>query len=250
MKTKKIIWKWENSIAQKSFVEWVGFPEKFETKKEVRSIEKLLKIKPPLRILDVGCGTGRHALEFTHKGYDVVGIDVAKDWLKIAKKEAKEKGLDIPFKFQKGSQLMETGVYDVVVAYDHTLGFMSRRELNTHLRKIWKSLKTNGKFFLKTAGPQLISGKKFEKKQEWGEKNGKYILCTAQIRGKCRYEDCIEIDTINNKITKFHEKQRAFSFDEVVSLLKQAGFKKIRPLRDLKGKRATKEKFGIYICQK
>jgi len=183
MKTRKVIWRWENSEAQKSFVDWVGFPKKYETKIEVVKIEKLLKIKPPLKILDIGCGTGRHILEFARKGYQVVGIDIAKDWLKIAKKAAKSQGLDITFRFQKGSRLKEKEVYNVVIAYYHTLGFMPRNELNMHLLNIWKSLKKNGKFFLRTAGPQLIHGEKYKKKQAWERKiaNTFFVILESKV---------------------------------------------------------------------
>ena len=31
------------------------------------------------RILDLGCGTGKHALELASLGFDVLGIDISKD---------------------------------------------------------------------------------------------------------------------------------------------------------------------------
>lgn len=35
----------------------------------------LLDIVPPGRVIDVGCGTGKHAAELARRGFDVVGID-------------------------------------------------------------------------------------------------------------------------------------------------------------------------------
>lgn len=40
------------------------------------------------RILDVGCGTGRDCREFSKLGFKVDGIDISKNMLKFAKKEA------------------------------------------------------------------------------------------------------------------------------------------------------------------
>ena len=40
-------------------------------------IEKELDFDKSLRILDVGCGTGRHTLELTKRGYSVTGIDLS-----------------------------------------------------------------------------------------------------------------------------------------------------------------------------
>jgi len=39
------------------------------------------------RILDVGTGTGKQAFAFAKKGYDVIGIDLSEDMLKVAKKK-------------------------------------------------------------------------------------------------------------------------------------------------------------------
>ncbi|MEA1970086.1 MAG: methyltransferase domain-containing protein, partial [Thermodesulfobacteriota bacterium] len=46
---------------------------------------QILKIKPGDRVLDVGCGTGRHACEiFRTLGADVVGIDLNMEDLRKA----------------------------------------------------------------------------------------------------------------------------------------------------------------------
>src|SRR3972149_9343048 len=41
------------------------------------------------RILDVATGTGRQAFTFAKRGYDVVGIDLSEDMLKVANKKNK-----------------------------------------------------------------------------------------------------------------------------------------------------------------
>jgi len=35
-------------------------------------------------ILDVGCGTGRHIIEFCRKGYHIMGVDLSKEMLSVA----------------------------------------------------------------------------------------------------------------------------------------------------------------------
>jgi len=124
MKTKVINWIWEDPDAQAAFAEWVGFPDRQKSREELDKIEALLQLRPPLRVLDVGCGTGRHALEMARRGYHVVGIDVARSYLEHAQSEAQRQELSIEFRLQRGSELTETEVYDLVLAYDHTLGFM------------------------------------------------------------------------------------------------------------------------------
>jgi len=49
------------------------------------------------RLLDLGCGVGRHALLLAEKGWSVTGIDAAAPSLDYARQEAADAGLDISF---------------------------------------------------------------------------------------------------------------------------------------------------------
>jgi len=49
-------------------------------------------VRPPARVLDAGCGTGRIAVRLDELGYDVVGVDVDVAMLAVARAEAP--GLD------------------------------------------------------------------------------------------------------------------------------------------------------------
>lgn len=48
-------------------------------------------------VLDIGCGTGEHALFFAGEGYDVWGIDSAPLAIQKAQKKAEERGLPVHF---------------------------------------------------------------------------------------------------------------------------------------------------------
>ena len=51
-------------------------------------IESEIEKDKSTKILDVGCGTGRHAIELTKRGYRVTGIDLSESQLKRAKEKA------------------------------------------------------------------------------------------------------------------------------------------------------------------
>lgn len=48
-------------------------------------------------VLDVGCGTGEHALHVASLGFVVVGVDVAETAIAIARAKADDRGLEVEF---------------------------------------------------------------------------------------------------------------------------------------------------------
>ena len=51
---------------------------------EVDFIENEISHDKKIRILDIGCGTGRHSVELAKRGYLVTGIDISEAQLKKA----------------------------------------------------------------------------------------------------------------------------------------------------------------------
>lgn len=60
---------------------------------EVDFLEKEFDYDRTKSILDIGCGTGRHAIELARRGYSVTGIDLSASQLERAGQKAKEAGV-------------------------------------------------------------------------------------------------------------------------------------------------------------
>ena len=58
------------------------------TAREIEFMLDILNLSPGASILDVGCGTGRHAVELARKGFAVTGIDLSSGMLTQARDKA------------------------------------------------------------------------------------------------------------------------------------------------------------------
>jgi SAM-dependent methyltransferase len=60
------------------------------TVQEVDHVVAVLALLPGQRVLDVGCGTGRHAVELARRGIDVHGVDISQRFVDVARRKAEE----------------------------------------------------------------------------------------------------------------------------------------------------------------
>ncbi|HEX2849228.1 MAG TPA: methyltransferase domain-containing protein [Acidimicrobiales bacterium] len=58
------------------------------TEQEVAFLLDALRLEPGMRVLDVGCGPGRHAAALARHGVDVVGVDLSPRFVEVAVEHA------------------------------------------------------------------------------------------------------------------------------------------------------------------
>ena len=78
-------------------------------------IEKEINYNKSLRIIDIGCGTGRHSIELTKRGYKVIGIDLSESLLERAKEKAKARNLQIDFQKHDARNLPFRNEFDLAI---------------------------------------------------------------------------------------------------------------------------------------
>ena len=122
------------------------------TTNEVDFIEREISYKKNIRILDVGCGTGRHSIELAKRGYDVTGIDLSEDQLKRAKEKAREAGVMINFLRQDARSFGFSDEFGLVIMIcEGAFPLMETDEMNFEiLRNATRALTKSGKLLMTT----------------------------------------------------------------------------------------------------
>lgn len=117
------------------------------TRQEVDHIIKVLHLTPGMRILDVGCGPGRHAYELAERGFIVHGIDISQTFVEIATKSAPD---GATFERMDARDMTFLSEFDAVICLcQGAFGLMTA---NGHdidvLRGMRRALKDNGRLAL------------------------------------------------------------------------------------------------------
>jgi len=122
------------------------------TEGEVLFIEKELNFNKKLRILDVGCGTGRHAIELAKRGYTVTGIDLSECQLNKAKDKAAALNVQPAFMKMDAREISFENEFDVVlILCEGAFSLMETDEMNFRiLENVNMALRPGGKFILNT----------------------------------------------------------------------------------------------------
>lgn len=193
-------------------------------------IEQELKHNKNVRILDVGCGTGRHSIELTKRGYTVTGVDLSGNQIKRAREKAQEAGVTIDFQIQDARNLSFDSEFDLVIMLcEGGFSLMETDEMNFQiLKSAAKALKSKGMLIFTALNglfPLFHSVNEFYKSaQKEGQSQCKE--CSFDLMTFRDYNTAvIEDDSGNKRELKCNE--RYYVPSEITWLLKTLGFKKI-----------------------
>jgi len=85
------------------------------TEQEVDFLVEALGLAPGMRVLDVGCGPGRHALALARRGLSVTGVDLSSDFVALAREAAAAEELDARFEVIDVRDLAYDGCFDAAI---------------------------------------------------------------------------------------------------------------------------------------
>lgn len=118
------------------------------------------------RVLDLGCGAGRHTIHLSKCNFEVVGVDASRSALRLTKKWARrEKLQDVTF-LQATMEDMpfSNGEFDAVISVS-VIHHALKKNIDETINEIYRILKRNGLFLANLASvndPRYGDGVKVE----------------------------------------------------------------------------------------
>jgi SAM-dependent methyltransferase len=224
-------------------------------KNQVEFLDAVLGLNPNAKILDVPCGTGRHSVLFARKGYQVTGVDISRDCLRIAKAGSRHK--NVRYLHGDMSRLQKfRGSFDAVLNLFTSFGyFATDKENEAVLKQMASTLRPGGKLVLNLIDRDWIM--KIYQPARWTEENGVMTLEASKYDPVTKYNESqmVIIDKKKSKpvLKHYHyHRVRLYSNGEILRLMKKVGLRDVKVWGDFDGNKYSKGRstHPIYIGTK
>ncbi|MDE2998496.1 MAG: methyltransferase domain-containing protein [Gemmatimonadota bacterium] len=134
------------------------------------------------RVLDIGCGPGRHAIHLQQEGFDVMGIDASA----LAIKVAREGGLRKAGVLNVTQISYRLGEFDTLLMMGNNFGlFGNLKRARWLLRKMRNMTPSSGRIIAESRDPYTTTSKAHLDYHETNRRRGRF---PGQLRMRIRYE--------------------------------------------------------------
>jgi ubiquinone/menaquinone biosynthesis C-methylase UbiE len=194
------------------------------TKLETDFIEKVLKLRKGAKILDLGCGHGRHSVELAKRGFKVTGQDLNSYFLKLAEESSKNLKVNVRWIKSDMRKIPFTNEFNTVLNLFTAFGYLETDEEDEKVMKqISNALKPRGKFLMDVSNRDRIIRNYIEK--DWTVLPDSTIELTEKkydpVRGG--HEDIRTYLYPDGTKKKFVLWVRMYTITEITAMMKRAG---------------------------
>lgn len=208
---------------------------------------------PGNTVLDLACGTGSLTWELARRGYEMIGVDLSPDMLaQAAQKHLEGDGIDPIFLCQSMDRLDLYGTVDACVCCLDSVNYITDpKKLGRAFARVHLFLAPGGLFVFDVNSPTKLAS--LDGQIFLDETQDAYCVWRTEYSRRRRicsyYMDLFRREAENRWIRseELHE-QRAYSPEELVALLGQAGFRDVRQYGELKLRAPRPEEERIFFA--
>lgn len=221
---KKRVRTWWEDLFNDDFVRTMAKITDEQIAREAKFIEESLGVATGAALLDLGCGTGLHAIELTQRGYQVVGFDLSLAMLARAADEAQERNTKINFVQGDMREMGFDALFDGVYSWNTSFGYFDEEKNAEVLRRVHRALKKGGQLLLDVVNRDYII--KQSPSLAWFEGDGCICMDEMQldfITSRMRVKRTMMMD--DGRSREIEYSMRAYSLHELGKLLHEQGFR-------------------------
>ncbi|MDA1192243.1 MAG: class I SAM-dependent methyltransferase [Candidatus Poribacteria bacterium] len=183
----------------------------------------------PERVLDLACGTGSIAVPLASMGYEVTGIDRAKEMIEVGESKARRQQVAVEWKVGDMRRFKVDRPFDAVLClYDSINYALDYEELNSVIKRVHDALEPDGLFIFDITTERNIV--EHFHLQTFAENRGDYSYVWKNIYAKydkiCRTELTFFLRKEGGLFERHVEMhlQKIFEMNELKKALKDNGF--------------------------
>jgi 2-polyprenyl-3-methyl-5-hydroxy-6-metoxy-1,4-benzoquinol methylase len=226
---------WFNS---ENYIKVYSHRNETEAEKLVELITKSIILQAGSSVLDMACGSGRHAITFAKMGFDVTAVDLSERLISEAKKNVLQTGVKIDFVLSDILEYETSRRFDLVVNLFTSIGYFENDEENfSVIKKAYNLLNEAGYFILDYFNKDYLL-KNLIPTTIFSE-NGFRITQKRSIEG-ARIVKKITIEN-DGSVEEFYESVRLYDYEEILTYIKKAGFATIKQYGDYFGNNYERE---------
>ena len=216
---------WFSEIFNETY--YLTLPSKFHSRtlREVSFIVASLQLAKGAKILDLGCGFGRHLIKMAERGYEMVGYDLSTPLLQQASNESHRRGLQVEFYLGDMRNLNFKNAFDGLICMHSTFGYFDEDTNFDVLYRIARSLRKGGRLLLEVVNRDWVINN-LPPGRVWWE-NGStsfleeigFVHATSVL--KIKRQIVIETKTPWEQNIRI----RIYSYQELISQMRQVGLR-------------------------
>jgi SAM-dependent methyltransferase len=199
------------------------------TGREVDRLTKMLKPRGDERVLDMACGNGRHALELTRRGFEVVGVELSEPLLEVARADAEEAGLEVTYLQADLRELSFEDEFDLVLNLnDGAIGYLETEEDNARIfDRASAALHAGGRQLMQL--PNVLRAEKHSPQRTWlgGESSIEILEHEFNKEDRCLYGamHLVREGQVFSFGDRIEFRQRLYTAEEMDTLVRQYGMR-------------------------